>query len=258
MPGKQKLSPIQSFEVHIADAEWLLETSRVFENKRIRRMRKELRTKIGEALKISARDQDDLDCAESDEVFIIFKPESRVGRHHLRDLAPLRRQAVLAAATALETYVSDAVLWRVTPMISREEGPPGALGRLQLTIGEWDRIEKNYQRHRRGLREIVLNERIPRLASTAPNRIGELLTMLEIENWSKKVDKLRHVLPGTTVRDLDELTSRRNRIAHSSDRLGRDRAPMTYEAAKDYLEISRSVAGAIESMLGNSSIPPTE
>src|SRR5664280_3523096 len=107
MAGKRKLSPLEAFESNIADAEWLLQTARILENTRTRRMRRELRQKIGDALRINSRDKDLIDCVENGDVFMVFKPGSAAGRSHVKDLTPLRRQAIVAAAAALETYIAD-------------------------------------------------------------------------------------------------------------------------------------------------------
>jgi len=156
MTGRSKLTPLQAFETNIADAEWLLRTAVMLVNQRSKRMRVELREKIGLALKIRPADRDQLDCIENDEIFAVFKPTASIERTHVIDLMPLRRQAVVAAAAALETYVADAILQRVIAALSHRDGPPALLGNLTLTIDEWVQIEK-YDRHKRGLREVVLN-----------------------------------------------------------------------------------------------------
>src|SRR5664279_5023495 len=113
MPGVPRPKPMEAFEVDLEDAEWLIRTAQVLQNQRARRMRGELRTKIGKALNLGVRDHEQLDCIESDDLFIVIKPASRIDRGHVRNLAPLLRQSVVAACAALETYIADEVSLRV-------------------------------------------------------------------------------------------------------------------------------------------------
>ena len=96
MTGKAKPTPVEAFELNIADAQWLLDTARSLTNQRSRRMRTEMREKVGEALGIAQRDRRTLDCIESSEVFVVIKPGGSVRRDHVKDLSALYRQAVEA------------------------------------------------------------------------------------------------------------------------------------------------------------------
>jgi hypothetical protein len=251
MAGRRKLSPLEAFESNITDAEWLLRTATILENKRSKRMRRELREKIGSALRINSIDRDQLDCIQNPELIAVFMPGASIGRSHVQDLTPLRRQAIVAAAAALETYVSDAVLQRVISALSHPDGPPDQLGQLTLTIADWVKIER-YTRHKRALREVVLNKQIPMLASTAPSSIGSLVKMVGLKGWTTEIDRVRGTTRGTTERELQALTNRRNKIAHSGDRDGRGRATLTQAEAIAYVDTARSVAHALESLLGKS------
>ena len=76
MARPKKQTPMEAFSSSIADAEVLLSYADAFGNKRARRMRRELRLRVGAALRLPRRDQDDLDCIESDDLFVIFRPGS--------------------------------------------------------------------------------------------------------------------------------------------------------------------------------------
>jgi hypothetical protein len=108
MAGKRKPKPIEIFELTIADAE------------RAKRMRRELRDKFGEAMRINSGERDKLDCLESDDLFVIFKPNSRLGRADFTDARPLLRQALVAACAAFETYLADKAMTKVTPLLAGE------------------------------------------------------------------------------------------------------------------------------------------
>lgn len=249
MTGVAKPSPMEAFQLNSADAWWLVQTAQVLQNQRARRMRKELRTSFGTAMHLSEHDQDLLDCVESEDLFVLIKPGSSIARDHVSNLDPLLRQSIVAGSAALETYIADAVCARIgLPIRTQAELPP-RLGQLTMNIADWKVIEDRYDRRRRGLREKVLVPTIRELASTAPNQIGILLSMLGIEGWAKKVDALRKVTKGQTVRQLEDLTARRNRIAHSGDRRGYGRSHISVNEASGYLTIIEEVAQAIEKTL---------
>ena len=91
-----KLSPYQSFKENLEDAKTLVDYARAFRNKRNRRMRQELRYKIGDALYLPSNKRDALDCLESEDLFVVFKPNGNLRRSRFADLSPLLRQALVA------------------------------------------------------------------------------------------------------------------------------------------------------------------
>src|SRR5680860_752012 len=111
MARSPKPSALEAFEANVADAEMLLALSTALKNRRVRRMRAELRERIGEALGVTRGRRGGLDCIESDDLFVVLKTDGRVSRDDLREeaLRPLLRQAVVAIAAAIETYVADRV-----------------------------------------------------------------------------------------------------------------------------------------------------
>lgn len=88
LPRTKKPEPIESFKTNMADAEALVAYARHFTNQRVYSMRRELRSRIGDALRIPQREQDDLDCIESDGLFLVFKPGGGIGRQDFADLRP--------------------------------------------------------------------------------------------------------------------------------------------------------------------------
>src|SRR5436190_14095515 len=98
MARQRKPTPLDVFEDNIADAERLLQLTRILLNTRKRRMRRELRETVGDAIKVGRRDQDGLDCVESLDVFVVLKPDGVARREHFTDaqLRPLLRQAIVA------------------------------------------------------------------------------------------------------------------------------------------------------------------
>lgn len=188
-----------------------------------------------------------LDCLESDELFVVLKPAGDLRREDFADLRPLLRQALVAACGALETYVAD----KTTEFIGRAlraKQPPARLLDLPLNVGRWIDIEETYDRRAWGIRNVV-EESIRELSSTAPSQLGAVLSIVGVSDWTKKVDRMRKVRRGSTVKQLETLTARRNRIAHSADRHGQGRASITSEEVADHLAIVRSVVDALEAIL---------
>lgn len=247
MARTKRLAPLDAFEDNIADAEALVQYAKAFRNQRTRGMRKELRERIGEALKVPSKKRATLDCLESEHLFVVFMPDGGLGRAQFDDLRPLLRQAVVAACAALETYVADKAMEFVGQAL-RANQLPRRLREITLTIGHWVDIEQGYDRRAWGIRALV-EETIREMSSTAPSRIGEVLGIVGVKDWSKQVDAARKVAAGTTIRKLEELTDRRNRIAHSADRKGQGRATLDLEEVQTYITLIKSVADALEVVL---------
>ncbi len=248
MARTRKPTPLEAFNSNIADAERLVEYARAFQNRRKYRMSKKLQERVGGAVKVPPKKWADLDCLENGHLFVLFKPDGGMGRKQFADRRPLLRQAVVAACAALETYVADKAMGFVGPAL-RSNQLPRRLRETTLTIGHWDDIKKKgFKRPVWAIRRVV-EEKIRETSSTAPNRIGEVLGIVGVQDWSKKVDPVRKVAGGTTVRELDRLTGRRNRIAHSADRTGQRRATIDLAEAESYITLTKSVVGALEAVL---------
>ena len=242
------MKPFETFEANMQDARSLLEYAVAFRNRRSkRRMREELRDRVGEALKVPVKERERLDCIESDDLFVVFMPDGDLQRDRFDDLRPLLRSSLVAACAALETYVADRTLDFVGPLITKRELTP-RLRDIPLTLGDWEDIEKGYERRGRGIKNIV-DESIRELSSTAPNQIGKVLSTIGVSGWTKHVDGARKVRGGRTVADLDEITERRNRIVHAADSKGRGRAALSPDEVERHLGNVESIAAGIESVL---------
>lgn len=244
----KKLSPYQAFKDNMRDAEALLSYARAFQNKRSRRMRKELRSRVGHALRIKGSQREALDCLESKDLFVVFMPKGDLDRDLFSNQQPLLRQSLVAACAALETYVADKAMEFVGPALKADE-LPSRMKAISLTVGNWASIEGKYTRRGWGIREIV-GDHLRETSSTAPNKIGFVLSTIGVKGgWSKQVDSLRSVEPGTTVRELDDITERRNRIAHSADRKGRGRMSSKLKEVEQQIAAIQEVVYALEELL---------
>ena len=129
MTGVRKPRSREAFDLNMNDAETLVSIARLLENERINRMRAELRSRIGTALRIPKAKHSALECLENQQVFITFKP----GSAHLRgsltreSLRPLLRQALVAGCAAVETYVADRTMELLGPCFVRKRSLPASL-----------------------------------------------------------------------------------------------------------------------------------
>lgn len=243
-----KPSPRETFDLNMADAYLLVELAEALDNFRARRMRRELREKVGMAIGVPAAQWTAMDCIESEEFFLVLKPGSGWEREHLQDRSPLLRQAVVAGAAAFETFLTDRVVGRVREIMrSKDEFPP-RLASIAMTVGNWRSIE-SYSYRWRGITEVVLRSHVREQASTASNQVGQLMSTIGVEQWARRVDSVRGVTRGTTVRELDEVTDRRNRIAHEADRRGHGRATIDAEWVRESLDHLEAIVKAVDSIV---------
>jgi len=246
MAGVSKPTARQAFDDNIADAETLILLADSLRNKRVRRMRQEKRETLGEALGIAKRDWDHLDCIESEDLFAVFSPESRLDRDAFDEkaLRPLLRQALVAGCAALETFVGDRVMELLSGVLDSDDRPTRLLD-LPMTVEDWLWIEENYERKRWGLREVIEWE-VRNIASPAPAQIGQAFGIVGQKKLWKRIDARRKVAAGNSEKTLDRLYDRRNRIAHTGDRVGRGRAKISSAEISADLECLVKIVDAID------------
>lgn len=246
MAGKPKPSARQAFDDNLADAEALVAVVKALRNRRVRRMRRELRERLGSALDLPKKDWENLDCIESDDLFAVFKPGSAVDRSSISEpsLRPLLRQALVAACAAVETFVGDRVMERLRSALDADPRPTRLLD-LPMTVRDWLWIDETYERRRWGLREVVEVE-VRRLASPSPSQIGITFGVVGEKGLWKRVDRRRSVAVGSSEDALDKIYKRRNRIAHQGDRSGRGRATISIEEVEADLSCIAQVTDALD------------
>lgn len=247
MARSPKPNAVTAFRDNIADAELLLSYARAFQNQRKNRMRQELREKIGIALKIPVKDRTIMDCMESDDLFVVFRDANVFGPAMFKDLRPLIRPVLVAACAAFETFLADRVM-ECIPGVLETEDLPKRFRAIPLTVGDWRNIEREFQRRQWGIRRVI-ESYIRESSSTAPNKVGETLSIVGIQNWATAVDARRKIPKGTTVQQLGELTARRNQIAHSADRKGQGRATLAIGEVEAWLIQIKDIVDALDQEL---------
>lgn len=236
--------PLQVFEDALADAEQLLHLARVLVNARARRMRAELRATYGSALGLAKKDHAGLDCVESDELFIVIKPGGISRRDHFTEpsMRPLLRQAIVAVAAAVESYTAEKAATYVTQALRDR---PERLRGISVKLGHMLEIEDRYERAAFGYRAL-LKAYLESEASSHPDKMGMVFSVVgQKVNWDA-IDSVRKVPKRTSRDQLIALTDRRNRIAHTGDRKGAGREPLSIEEAQGHLDNVRSVVLELE------------
>lgn len=237
----------QAFDDNMADARFLFGVAQMLKNDRKRRMRKELREKVGGLLGVAKRDWQDLECLENAQVFVAFKPGAGLaGQVDEVALRPLLRQAVVAACAAVETFVADRVMELYGAAIKNDPVPPRLLG-LTMTVEDWLRIEKTYTKKGWGLRQVVELE-IRERSSPTPSVIGELFAMVAVKDLFKRIDSRRGVAVGTSAQQLEAIRRRRNKIAHEGDRAGKGRAAISVSVVEKYLDQVLAIVDAMDAL----------
>jgi hypothetical protein len=242
-----RIEPFEVFEENLADAERLVAFARALLNVRRRRMRRELRDAVGDALGFRQREWDDLDCIESDDVFLVLKPGAGVDREWFQEaqLAPLLRQAIVAISAAVETYVGDKACAYASAALRDR---PERLRKLSITFGDLLEVEDSYTRRGWGHRKL-LETHLREIASAASSQVGVVFSTVGRKvNW-KTLDDARKVAKGATQSQLDELADRRNRIAHEADRKGSGKAAISIDEVEIMLANARSIVEALEDHL---------
>jgi hypothetical protein len=223
----KKPTPIEAFELNMADAVWMVDLAEALDNRRKRSPYKPTREKLGQALKLSKADQDGMDILESDDFVVIIKRGSDVTRESLEDRTVLLRHAVVAACAATETYFADKLLEIVRPMLRTNHTASGELPprlrNITLTLGALVDIDHRYTYRRRGLTETIVAPFIEERASVDPSVLGELFSLAGHRNVFKTIEQSLGWDKGWCERRMTEITKRRNVIAHTGDRKGRGR-----------------------------------
>lgn len=230
------------------DAHHLVRLAEAFTNQRSRRARREFRQRIGKAMKLPQKCWNDVDCVESAQVLVVFKPGAVLSRDHFTDHKPLLRQALVAACAATETYLADLAMSQMSRLTASEQAATNRLKALPMTVGDRLRLEQRYKYRRRGLHEQVIRQQVEELASTDPSKVGALFSLLGVSDWTRKMDHHRGSPKGQTFEFLDRVTKRRNKIVHTGDRQGLGRAPITVADVKADLAALESIVNAMESI----------
>jgi hypothetical protein len=248
MGAPPKMSARDAFNLNMQDAEMLVELAKLLSNQRVRKMRVELRERLGGALSLPQKHWDDLECLENERVFVTFKPGHAEWRERLDEpkLRPLLRQALVAACAAIETFCADRVM-ELYPAAIRQDPPPSRLLELSLTVDDYLTIERKYTKKGWGLRQVVELE-VRQRASPAPAQIGQLFSLVGESGLFPQIDTSRKVAKKVSTQELDRIVERRNLIAHTGDRSGRGRATISVAEVETDLATIVEIIDALDQL----------
>jgi len=92
----------------------------------------------------------------------------------------------------------------------------------------------------------VVELEVRKRASPVPAQIGQLFALVGEKGLFTRVDKRREVGKGDTERELERIVTRRNRIAHTGDRVGRGRAAITVGEVETDIALVVAIVDAID------------
>ncbi len=240
MARPRDLSAMEVFNDNMADATRLLRWAQALKNKRRRSMRTEQREAFLTMRRMRRADLDDLDCVESDDLYIVLLPNgpraldkddfTRTGTE------PLLRQSVVAMAAAVEGYVHTKTQQFLTEALDEAEAyiaepdgkQPGVVRALKkMNMSLMDAMElverqRDGKRIRWNFRDMLRRE-LHNFSSSDPDRFGKAFSMVGKRIDWKRIDKDRGLNPpkqgdAESYLDLKALAGRRNDIAHRNDR----------------------------------------
>lgn len=212
MAGKRQLTPMEVFEANIGDAERLIAFARSLENSR--RWTRASRP---------APSSSSTSPKES------FGHSAATGRR--RDLnrgRVVRRRESLLLCFRRARFAPEPTQGRDVPLDAVIE------------------IESRYQRRRVGHRAI-LREFVEHEANPSPSRI--VFATVDQRDVLKKVDVRRGLPNGTSGNQLETLSRRRNKIAHTGDRTPSGRPALALGDVDGSLETAKEIVTAMEDVL---------
>jgi|GEM_PF-530624 len=211
---------IQNFSV----AEHLLQLHELFRELREEAADEPLRLAVLKSL--SLPDQTELRCARNDQVVLLAKATAPIP-HSL--LVPdginfLLRQAIVVACTSVESFFWDALRENVVTIVrARRRRADDSLRSITLTLDDYLSID-GYEDQNVRLQQIILKNfaRGTLYDAASIERIATTLTVREF--WTQVAKKCGS--PDTELkRQIGELITRRNQVAHRADRPDEQASP---------------------------------
>lgn len=127
--------------------------------------------------------------------------------------------------------------------------PPRRLLDLPLNLEQVLRIEDAYERRGWGRRKLIIDY-LQGEASAHPDKIGEVFATVGKRKVWASVDRHRSVAAGTSHQQLKALAERRNAIAHTGDRRGRGRAPLSLQDVQAHVANATEIVQALDATMG--------
>jgi len=162
------------------------------------------------------------------------------------DIDWVLRSAVVFTVSALDTYFHDKVKYRAG-RYSLENLPP-ALSRFEIPVHElskWERAERKGNVLRNWVVEYLSTKPLQ-----SPNSISDALKLVGIESLWNTIEPDNKDREGT-LKELNEMTKRRNQISHEGDRMSSRRSgkrlrPIDRDQVVAWIEFTEDLVRKIE------------
>ena len=247
---------IQNFLV----AEHLLQLHELFRELREEDVADPMRLAVCQTLALP--EQSILRHARNDQVVLVAKASAPIPHSLLvqNGLDFLLRQSVVVACTALESFFWDALRENVATIVrARKRGADESLRKITLTLDDFLSLQSHDDQEAR-LQEIILKNFARRTLYdvTSIDEIAKVLTVAKL--WPSVAQKTG--IPESDIkRQIGELISRRNEIAHRADRPsddprkaeevdGHGLRAISYSWANTRVSTAKTVASASAEIIG--------
>ena len=157
------------------------------------------------------------------------------------------RQAVVAIAASVESYVAEKACCFIGDVLRSEE-PPRRLLDMPVTFEDLLWIEETYTRRGWGHRHLV-EEYLRHEASATPGKIGQVFAVVGKRQFWRRSTRFCGVPASKSEKQLKALADRRNLIAHTGDRVGRGKAVLDISEVQGHLSCSKSIVEALDKAL---------
>lgn len=157
--------------------------------------------------------------AENEQMVMCARATAPIPQALLIDggIAFLLRQTVIAACTSLESFFWDSLRENVLTIVrARRRGADKSLRDLTLTLDDYLSME-NYADPDERLRQIILKN-FERRTLYDSESIEKIASVLTVRGFWDEAGKRCGRIARDLRRELDELITRRNQIAHRADR----------------------------------------
>lgn len=204
---------IQNFSV----AEHLLQLHELFRDLREESTHETLRLAVCQAMSISEKTV--VRQARNEQVILVAKATAPIPQSLLIEdgINFLLRQAVVVACTALESFFWDALRENVLTIVrARRRGADESIRKLTLTLDDYLSLE-GYSDPDMRLRQIILKN-FARGTLYDASSIEEIATILTVKDFWKQVCKKCGLSEKDIKRQIGDLITRRNQVAHRADR----------------------------------------
>ena len=129
----------------------------------------------------------------------------------------LLRQAVVVACTAVESFFWDVLQENVLTIVrARRNGADESIRNLNFTLGDYISLE-NYEDKDLRLRQLILKN-FERASLSGADAVEKIANTLTVKNLYNKVAEQAGVEAKELRKQIGELITRRNMIAHRADR----------------------------------------